>query len=209
VSEDSWDDVLRFFARVEDLRGFIESHRPPFYRTGGFGLDTPFQAYRHTERACASRPETVFHDVGPKQVAKAAVRGMQALGRLRSQSGADVRFWPFDGPADADCSAVVEIFPRVFLDEMGRPSKNDRAARGRTVDDMIRRGLCSSDTQRSDAIESDDAFDALASAFGMWQRETGGQGCSSYPAQIYSDPAVRIEGWIWGVPYAGPPPAES
>jgi len=50
------------------------------------------------------------------------------------------------------------------------------------------------------AAVSDDAFDALISAVGMWRRLRGvGQGFGQYGADFYANPVVQSEGWIWGV----------
>ena len=48
------------------------------------------------------------------------------------------------------------------------------------------------------AVSNDDAIDALVSVVGMWRALRAG-GLGRYGDEFYADPAVRTEGWIWGL----------
>jgi hypothetical protein len=91
--------------------------------------------------------------------------------------------WPFDLPG---WPRVVEIYPRLFTVGV---VKSDRASRCRFLDKFRRQSPTSN---LKHAENSDDAFDALVSAFAMSERL--GELCSLTQS---TDSKTKIEGAIW------------
>jgi hypothetical protein len=140
--------------------------------------------YRLTDGQIAKRtgfqPKSVFQIGGAGAVGTSSLRGMPHLLRL-ADSGFSI--WPFDEP---QLPMVIEIYPRLFT---GPVVKSRPEARRAYLELNFPR---LEEMHRKEAVESDDAFDALVSAFGMdrhlHQLEN---------LQRPDDPRLLREGAIW------------
>ncbi len=141
----------------------------------------PEAEYRRCEDALQRKPSSVFKLVGPAQVGRRSIRGMPHLLRLH-QSGFSV--WPFDPPR---WPRAIEIYPRLFSPGI---VKSDRESRRKFLAKF--RDRCSGAEMMRCAEDSDDAFDALISAFAMSEHS---EELSSLTQA--SDAQTRIEGAIW------------
>jgi hypothetical protein len=135
----AWIDQLA--ANAPDLYGtpaaFPPSPLAPLFNLPGHrGRRFDNRRLRATERACPTRPSSVFNGVGPGAVGVGSLAGMRLLHRLRQSRSPKVAIWPFDPPRGADL-VVVEIFPRLYA---------------RTT------------TFRPENFSSEDTFDAVVSA---------------------------------------------
>lgn len=208
ITAETWADVVQYCR--EHGENILRDCPPPFWGAKGtrrpdkdefsrFGLKS---LKRVTEQA-TPRAQSAFLIAGGGQVGTAALRGIPYLGTLREQG---FRIWPFDGPPDTSDAApiVVEIYPRVFSPTV---TKSDRAEREVFLSDLRARGeekgwLRVDNETLGPATASDDAFDALVSVAEMCRElTTPGLGFGRYSLDFYSDPLVRVEGWIWGVTY--------
>ncbi len=174
---DLWERVRR------DGEEWLRSSPPPFFGRRGTRRPVDVELLRATERpaafAGAFRPFSTFQTGGAGAVGTGAIRGMPLLPTFRS---AGFAIWPFDAPAER---TVVEIYPRMFT---GPVVKRDRAARSERLDAVdLPPGI------RRLAIESEDAFDALLAAIGLWER----RGEIPLLEQATADPE-RCEGRIFG-----------
>jgi hypothetical protein len=142
-------------------------------------------ALRRTEQTfvpvAGIRPKSVFQVGGAGSVGTGSIRGMPHLATLRR---AGFAIWPFDDPG---AKVVVEIYPRVFTRGVSKSDRNERRRHLATHHPGIARRV------RSDAIDSDDAFDALVSALAM-AADIGA--LTSLTAT--TDPQLQKEGAIWG-----------
>ena len=146
---------------------------------------------RDTEREVAAvggiSPKSVFQVGGAGSVGTGSIRGMPYLRRLRD---AGWRIWPFDDP-EPGVPLAVEIWPRVLTGPVRKSRRADRAAWvDATAVDVF--GTHVPDRLRDAVLESEDAFDAAASAIGMVR---GGLDRAA-PAPVV-DPVRRREGAIW------------
>ncbi len=139
---------------------------------------------RVTEQACPRvagvGPKSVFQIGGAGAVGTGSLRGMAALGELRSGGFA---IWPFDEPR---LPLVLEIYPRLFT---GAVAKSRLAARQAYL--SAQPGAMTGEL-RALAIASEDAFDAALSAVAM--ERAVGELTALPPAW---DPVTRLEGAIW------------
>jgi hypothetical protein len=156
------------------------------------GGQTARMHLRVTDRHATSRPESVFHLIGPSQVGIGSITGIAMLHRLRGVEGLAV--WPFDPPERIDSAGavLVEVFPRMWLDTGLR--KTELPERVRQLDAWRRAGVTFSNTAELAVASSGDALDAAAAAIGA------ARSCETLPAPaVVPDEARRQEGWIVGV----------
>lgn len=177
---------------------WLSACEPPFWGRPGRGRPERPEArpgYRRTENEVSGvggiRPKSVFQIGGAGAVGTGALRGMPYLLELRE---AGCAIWPFDPP---DLPLVVEIYPRLLTGEV---VKGDAGARKRYLDE---RYLGLRPDHRELAISSEDAFDALVSAFVM---ADSGDAFSALPAA--RDQIDRLEGRIWRPGLVPPPPGQ-
>lgn len=118
---------------------------------------------RETERALRgrARPFSVFQLVGAGSVGAASLRGMPTLCAL-ANAGAVI--WPFDDDPGGAVTIVAEVWPRLAAP---RVNKSDAAARVAHVRTLVAHvdGVRSHEAV---VARSDDAFDALVAAVGLW-----------------------------------------
>ncbi len=125
-------------------------------------------------------PSSVFKLVGPAQVGRGSIRGMPHLLQLH-QSGFSI--WPFDLPG---WPLAIEIYPRLFSIGV---VKSNRDERRKFLEQFTSRCLAN---DLNHAVDSDDAFDALVSAFAMSKRLD--EICSLTQS---TNSQTKIEGAIW------------
>ena len=145
--------------------------------------------YRQTERAATSSqtgerartPSSSFQIGGAGAVGTGSLRGIPMLARLR-QAGWSI--WPFDPPR---LPLLVEIYPRLLT---GPVIKSSAAARARYLAAPEFHPLPA--TVRAAAAASEDAFDALISAWRMREH------AADWPALPWPpDARTALEGAIW------------
>lgn len=164
---------------TDDLGGRRVVEREP----GARGAESPLRALRLSDRR--------YDFAGAKQVGKAAITGMAAIGDLLARVPS-ARVWPFHRDWSRGSLVLAEIWPRLAL---GSVVKTDSRARRLHVANLERQGLLLSAGQKRDAVASDDALDALISALEMAR---GGW----RPAELARLPAAAArEGWILGIPW--------
>lgn len=121
--------------------------------------------FRRTEMASkrpGASPQSPFQLTGAGSVGAQSLRGMAQLARLEQAS-----VWPFDPPG---WPLVVEVFPRLFVREL-RPDLIALSG-GELVEELVESSPESTWGGRGDwhdtLLESQDAVDAVASAWGLW-----------------------------------------
>jgi Protein of unknown function (DUF429) len=142
-----------------------------------------YRACEQRLRARQRQPKSIFQIGGAGAVGTGSLRGMPWLQRLRERGFA---IWPFD--AVGACTAF-EVYPSLYA----TVTTNDEAGRAAHLAQWPSTVLAPRD--REAAIASDDAFDAVVSAFAMWE---GRAALLSSPAA--TDGAAVIEGDIWTWP---------
>ena len=200
-------DVQHLWKTVEQVCRLDDNfYGGPFYK----GEDSPFRGfhlyrkprdarceerYRETDQraidSAGRNPSSVFKCVGPNQVGTGSIAGMRFLHRVRQEQIAAI--WPFDTTDVPLGSAVVEIYPRVFLHHAETNCGNRPPLH--TVEAFL---ACYGATlQGAPEIWTDDERDALVSAAAMgwfakqpltWQAPTHAPCC-----------AATHEGWVFGV----------
>ena len=201
---ETWDDIVAFCR--ENAEAILGECPPPFWGHPGttkprvqdlaaLGLESLF---RRTE-ARTLTAKSILQIGGAGAPGTAALRGIPHLLELRE---AGFSIWPFDGSLEelGLDHVVVEIYPRVFMGDVRRSS---REAREELVDRLCEEeGVIVRDAIRQEASATEDAFDAFISTVTMWQElKTEGAGFDRYGASLHEDQVIRSEGWIWGVPY--------
>jgi hypothetical protein len=111
--------------------------------------------------------------------------------RLLHRLDRRVAVWPMDA-IEAGQSAVVEIYPRIYIRNAGLPGKKIRTAAA--LDDAL--DALGSKAARLDHVPSDHETDALITAAGM--RAHLAHPSAFAPAGLTADIA-RTEGWTFGV----------
>ncbi len=140
--------------------------------------------YRACERGASQGkqlPLSSFQIGGAGPVGTGTLRGMPMLARLRA---AGWSVWPFDRPL---LPLLVEVYPRALT---GPVVKSDPAERLRYLGQA--RFLSVAPGVLATAAASEDAFDALVSAFVMREHAL----CFTQLAQA-ADEQARLEGAIW------------
>jgi hypothetical protein len=196
----SWDELGRWAAALEDARenGLNSIRReiaadPLLARQ--FRLRGGDPATMHLRicdgRAARHRPASVFHLIGPSQVGLGSITGIAMLHRLRQTEG--VAIWPFDPPDQIDTARVVlvEIFPRMWLDDGIR--KNELPERVRQIESWKSGGVAFNGKAELAAASAGDALDAAAAAIGA------ARCCYKLPSpSVVPEDSRRREGWIVG-----------
>lgn len=195
---ETWVDVVEWC--VLEGETVLKECPPPFWGRAGSRRPREDELAQHglrsllreTERLAGSA-KPVFQLAGPGSVGTGTLRGIPWLMTLRE---AGFAIWPFDRPAERR-PTVVEIYPRLFSRHVRKsnPKARDEHLRTLRSDHMV--SIPARTLER--AVGSDDAFDALVGAVGMWEVLRDG-GFASYPQALFTDPRVQAEGWIWGVP---------
>lgn len=125
--------------------------------------DGPTPPLRETEWGLRgrSRPFSVFQLVGAGSVGAASLRGMATLHAL-AEAGACV--WPFEDDPGGPVSVVAEVWPRLAAPAVNKSNADARLAHVRTLASSVQ-GV----RDHEEAVHrSDDAFDALVAAIGLW-----------------------------------------
>ncbi len=146
--------------------------------------------YRQTELAAKTGnvlPRSSFQIGGAGAVGTGAVRGIPMLARLRR---AGFHVWPFDPPG---LPLLVEIYPRLLTGPVIKSSAPARAAYLARAD-----FAALPDPVRASAEASEDAFDALVSAWRMREQARAFKQLA-WPL----DARTRLEGAIWRPNAAG------
>lgn len=182
-------DVADVWRRAaHEGRGWLRCETSPFWgreprrqRTTTAGL------HRRTEEevgvVARRRPASVFLLCGAQQVGPGSILGMPHLLALRERGFA---VWPFDG----GWPRIVEIWPTLHT----RLPNKQRAQRERWLREHagVAGAPAIDDRSAADALASDDAFDALASAHDL-ALHAGQLGA----LRQTRDPVERLEGAIF------------
>lgn len=198
----SSDDLWRWAAALADEEAESVRSRlaedPRLARQFRFrGGDGARMHRRRTDEGVEqSRPESVFHLIGPSQVGLASITGIAMLHRLRDADHLAV--WPFDPPARLEAARVVlvEVFPRMWLNRGLR--KNELPERVRQLDAWRHAGMAFHPKAELAAASSGDALDAAAAAVGLARTSYTLPSPEVVPAESRSR-----EGWIAGVQVPG------
>ena len=132
-----------------------------------------------------NRPKSPLQIGGAGAVGTGSLRGIPVLRNLR-RAGFGV--WPFD---EAELPVTVEIYPRVFTGDL---TKSDAAARAQELK-KLRQGEYGAWLGKGlleHAEASEDAFDALFAALGMWEHRA-----EFAELRRTEDEEERLEGRIW------------
>jgi hypothetical protein len=169
-----WDVV------AEHGESWLDHCEEPFWGRPGIKRPQSIEHFRQTELDIPGRPKSCFQVGGAGAVGTGSLRGMPFLKRLRA---AGFAIWPFDPPKPP---LVVEIYPRLLTG----PIVKSQAPRRREYLAVHWPQLRGDLLDR--AIRSEDAFDAVVSAFVMDRDRAL---FSLLPAEV--DEARRLEGVIW------------
>ncbi len=150
--------------------------------------------FRRTELASArpgATPQSPFKLTGAGAVGSQSLRGMAQLAQMEG-----VHVWPFDDPG---WPLVVEVFPRLFVREL-RPDLS-----GMTGAALVDEALAGSDPVlwggreewRDAMAERQDAFDAVAAAWGLWASRR-----ALVALPVETEQTYRLEGRIFSLALA-------
>jgi hypothetical protein len=171
-------------AVADGEKWFRECAEPFWGRPGKKNPGLPGEhQFRRTDReskVAGVSPKSVFQIGGAGAVGTGSIRGMRLLDQL---SSAGFGVWPFDRPTKP---LVLEIWPRALT---GRVNKSNAEERSRYVSE---RYPCLAEPWRKEAEKSEDAFDAIVSAFVMHANYD--QIATLHQS---TDPTILIEGMIW------------
>jgi len=146
---------------------------------------------QRAKRAANRRPSSVFECVGQKQVGPGSIAGMRILLGVRAET--DAIIWPFDTIDEPQGSAVVEIYPRIFL-RRAETLDVDRPRPHSVPEYLERYGV---DLAEEPEEWTEHKRDAVVSAGGMgWydEREAPWKAPKNAPTC-----AATHEGWMFGV----------
>lgn len=157
-------------------------------------VERPERGFRRTDRErlpgnLRTQPKSPFQVGGAGAVGTGTLRGIPVLQALRR---AGFRIWPFEAPALPDVPLAVEIYPRIFA---GNCTKSSAAERSRELKRLMQDKGCREwlrEDLLAEAAASEDAFDALLSALGMWRHREQ----FAHLAQA-AEGDERLEGRIW------------
>jgi hypothetical protein len=156
---------------------------PPFWGMRGKTCPPDQEAYRRTDSNLRDSgfgaPKSVFQIAGAGHVGTGSIRGMPILAMLR-RGGFSV--WPFE---QLEFPGVIEIYPRVFTGAVTKSNPQERVRYCRERYPSLPRHHCDSITA------SDDAFDAMVSAFEMDRLKSR---LASLPTPTKQE---SLEGIIW------------
>jgi len=160
---------------------WLRACKPPFWgRAGTTKPTSDIGLRRRCEEGLLAKP--VFQIAGAGAVGTGSLRGMPVLAKLQA---AGFRIWPFDAPGTP---LVVEIYPRTFVPPRLRKTREDE--RRRFLQGARYDGI--STEHRAAAVRSDDAFDAIVSAFGMWDARD-----DLLALPVIDNPQLMVEGIVW------------
>ena len=170
---------------IADGSPFRRYHRVPGYL--GCCFENRHRITEHTAQGLGLglNPTSIFHCIGPAAVGIGSMAGMRLLHQLHGV----VCIWPFDVNGPPEGSTVVEIYPRLFLNQAQR-------AAGIGDDPGNIDALCAhfgANLQNPPVNPTGDQRDALVSAAGMGRLVQQG------PNWRVPDCAATHEGWIFGV----------
>lgn len=173
-----------------DGERWLHDMRPPFWGWGGSHDPNGEKGFRATEialRRAGFRPKSAFQVRGGGTVGTGSIRGMPVLAALRSKGGFVVP--PFDPPG---FPAAMEIYPRLLTGRVARGRRHHDGAGRERADCLDREFPGQPPRLRTEAVDSDDAFDAAVSALVM----------DAHRAELISMPAATgpreaLEGRIW------------
>jgi hypothetical protein len=179
------------FGGAPQLWQRIKSDEVTFWertKTGPFhGTHRPFDQsmYESKERITdrAVKSKSVFQVSGIGSVGTGSIRGMA---RLAALDEAGFSIWPFTHHEGA--ATVLEIYPKVFTGDIVKSNAPARLEYVRQHNEL----------ERYDAFvhrlasSSEDAFDAVVSAFGLWEHL---EELATLPT--IDDPQLLLEGIIW------------
>jgi predicted nuclease with RNAse H fold len=171
-----WSDTGR-------LESWLRDCPSPFWGRPGRprpALDDETAHWRRVERSMTPRPRSVFQIGGAGAVGTASLRGMPVLRRLRA---AGFSVWPFDPWV---LPVVAEVWPRLAI---GRTVKSRADQRAAWL--QARAGRIPA-VHMAAAVGSDDAFDAVAAALALADR-------NGTRRPTTGDAVVLREGWVDGV----------
>ena len=188
----AWFSRARGFADAPALWNLVANEgeswlsgcEPPFWGRPGKKRPEIEEHFRRADLEVPAvggiRPKSVFQIGGAGAVGTGSLRGMPLLERLRN---AGFNVWPFD---PSEMPMVVEIYPRALT---GAVNKGDKDARRAFLEECYPK---IESTFLNDAVDSEDAFDALVSALVMVENADDFR--SLEPAR---DDVDRLEGRIW------------
>ncbi len=184
----------------EDRRFWGKPHKRPSEFSGeqlhrmlrGTDIDCKIIAHipeaKRALRVKGITPKSVFQIGGSGSVGTASLRGMPVLTRLHDGG---FRVWPFDRPTPGQ-PLVVEMYSRLNTGPVHKSNPEKRKAyldRKRREDPAW---ACVGPAALRAARESEDAFDALASAVVMAEHRH-----TFYALPTPRDPNAALEGWTW------------
>ncbi len=197
-----WQD-LALWCQRSGLAAAAGGHRP-FWGLKGSRRPAGVAVYRRCEVALREGghrgvwPKSAFQVAGAGAPGKGTLRGIPFLQELRQRGFA---VWPFDLPVPGQ-PVVVEIYPRLFYGPLRKSRLAERAAHLDRLRERLGDRIAAPANAWEGARDNDDAFDALVSAVRMGQEAARPEhGFGRYPGSFYEDPAVALEGWIWGLPW--------
>ena len=190
-----WAEVEQWCQQVDNFYGaaFYANPDSPYHQFFRYQANRHVytgaryeRRFRITDNAAAGQaghqPNSVFNCIGPANVGTGSVAGMRVLHELlaRVQDGRmeSVSIWPFDPNGLPPQSAIVEIYPRLFLNHTMGGNYFGAAL------------------QNVPPTPTPHKRDALVSAAGMgWFIQHG-----MIEWQLPDAEAARLEGWIFGAP---------
>ena len=203
-----WETVEQQCNGIGNFYGasfFRSLHSPyrQFYHYPNFTGDHYQPLLRITDNAAKAQagrlPNSVFNCIGAADVGTGTVAGMRVLheflDRVRREEMGPISIWPFDPIGAPAQSALVEIYPSLFVNHAG--GGRNQPAEGNLP------ALCAhfgAELRDPPPEPTGDERDALVSAAGMGWFTQHGQVAWQVPAC-----AAEYEGWIFGVPV---PPAQ-
>jgi len=174
---------------LAELHGeqWLQECSSPFWGRPGKRKPPSQGHYRRTEedivranRIAGIAPKSCFQIGGAGAVGTGSIRGMPALRRIHE---AGISIWQFDRPT---FPLVVEIYPRLLT---GPVKKTSATARAHFLDQRHPRLR---PRFRSQAVQSEDAFDAIVSALVMDQHRT-----ELAALRPITEAPYQTEGLIW------------
>ena len=172
---------------------FLEiAHRRHFYFGIADGVKADFVRFRQCDARLnvqgGRKTASAYDAIGAAQVAKASFSGMRLLHRLDGK----VPIFPMDAMPER-CSAVVEIYTRIYLRRAGMPGTKlrTRAALNRALLGLGSRPV------RLGFEPNDHQTDALVTAAGM--RALARTEPRAFAPEGLTPEIAKTEGWTFGV----------
>lgn len=194
MAERGFSSARQLWERLDEhaADALLASCEPPFFgRPGRRSTVAADRLLRETDRELRPtyHPGSVFKIGGAGAVGTASIRGMATLALL---ARAGFHIWPFDPPG---WPLALEIYPRALT---GPVVKTSPEARRRY---LAERRFSLAPRHRSNAVASDDAFDAAVSALVMAGHRHELERLPTATSVLH-----RLEGRIWLPSDATAPP---